>query len=231
MIKLERVSYGFGAVQAVAELSVEFRPQQSYGIIGSSGCGKSTLIDLICGLRQPAAGAVSGPAQQRFAMMFQENDLLPWKTIRQNVALASSPSTTELLETARCLEIDGLLDRFPHELSGGQKRRASFARVLLSKFEWMVMDEPFSSLDALIRDKLCIQLKKSHLGRGESLIIVTHDVIEAAFLAEHIIILSGPPARIAHQFHNPLFGIQDINDPRLHGFANTLRKALGDSLP
>lgn len=182
MIKLENVSVAFGDKQVLKEISLRFVPGKHYALFGPSGCGKTTLLRVIAGLQTPDSGEVIHADDLRMAFCFQEDRLLPWYTVKENVALAlPSEIQTDKETAARCaqewLERVGLGEEgnsYPSELSGGMKRRAALARALAFDAPVMLMDEPFRALDdASHAEMLC--LVKS-LAQGKTLILVTHDI-------------------------------------------------------
>jgi len=179
------------------DLSVE---QGSFvSIMGLSGVGKSTLLRLIAGLIQPNAGEIMIRAQDKphslpMAMMFQGACLLPWRRIGANVtlgleALGVGKSERKKIATERLAQVGlaGMEDRFPHQLSGGQRQRVAIARALAVRPDLLLLDEPFSALDAITRDGLHAQLREIWQETGKTVILVTHDQAEATKLSTRII--------------------------------------------
>lgn len=182
MIELSNVSVAFGEKQVLSRLSLRFAPGKHYALFGPSGCGKTTLLRVIAGLQAPDSGEVVRQSDLRMAFCFQEDRLLPWYTIRQNVALALPQAVQRDKEkaariAASLLERVGLAgegDAFPAELSGGMKRRAALARALAFDAPVMLMDEPFRALDDASHMEM-LRLVRS-LAQGKLLILVTHDI-------------------------------------------------------
>ena len=202
-------SYGRGrdAVQAIGNVSIGVGHNEFVSILGPSGCGKSTLLLMIAGLVQPSAGAISiqgrkvaGPRRTN-GIVFQNPVLLPWRTIFDNVLLpielmgesvaAYRDHAFELLETAG---IADFADRLPHELSGGMRQRAGICRALIHKPMLLLMDEPFSALDAMTRDDINLELLRIWERDRKTVVFVTHSISEAIFLSDRVIVMSRRPA-------------------------------------
>ena len=189
-------------------------------VIGHSGCGKTTVLNILAGLDKPSEGTVivdgreiSGPSLDR-AVIFQSHALLPWRTVLGNVAYAVSSrwrkaSRAEITERAmRCIELVGLKGaehKRPAELSGGMKQRVGIARALSIEPKMLLMDEPFSALDALTRGTLQDEARRICRETGQTAFMITHDVDEAIFLADRIVLMTnGPRAMVAEIVLNPL---------------------------
>jgi nitrate/nitrite transport system ATP-binding protein len=204
-------------------------------IIGHSGCGKTTILNTLAGLELPEDGpaivdgtAIQGPSLDR-AVIFQSHALLPWRTVLGNVAYAVSSrwrgwSRSEVETHARKfiqqVGLEGNEHKKPAELSGGMKQRVGIARALSIQPKIMLMDEPFSALDALTRGSLQDQVRNICLDTGQTAFMITHDVDEAIFLADKIILMTnGPGAMIAEIVANPLPRDRDrINIHKLDGY-------------
>jgi len=228
MIKIEAVSRTFrgrsGPVEALKDVSVEVAAGEFLAIIGRSGCGKSTLLRLIAGLITPTGGSVlvagervTGPRRD-VAMVFQRPALLPWRTVLDNVLLPVEIfgwRRAQHRERAQhLLEMTGLAafgKRLPHELSGGMQQRVSLCRALIQSPKVMLMDEPFSALDALTREELAVELQRIHMELGTTIAFVTHSIQEAVLLADRVAVLSARPGRL-----HRMVGI-DIPRPRSFG--------------
>lgn len=202
-------------------------------VVGPSGCGKTTLLSLIAGLIQPAQGklTVAGESvlQRRpgTALIMQEYGLLPWKTVRQNAALGLQIRGLPWDRADQALAEVGLSDlagRWPHQLSGGQRQRVAIARSLALNPDLLLMDEPFSALDALTREEMQDMLLSIWRRRQTSLVLVTHSIAEAVYLGEQIIVLSPRPGRLVGQFQNEAVG--DRRSTEFHEMVNTVRDAL-----
>jgi NitT/TauT family transport system ATP-binding protein len=202
-------------------VSFQVPPGQTLSIIGPSGCGKSTLLYILAGLLPPTAGrVVIEGAAGRPAIILQDFGLFPWKTAAENIALALKLQRRPAAARRRVTEallaelgLEGLGHRYPVQLSGGQKQRVAIARALATGPSLLLMDEPFSSLDALTREHLQATLLATWRRTGVSYLLVTHSVEEAVFLGRAVLVLSDRPTRVKAVIDNPDFGAPDL---RLH---------------
>ncbi|WP_439573739.1 ABC transporter ATP-binding protein [Phreatobacter sp.] len=176
-------------------------------IVGSSGVGKSTLLRVLIGLARASAGSVEvatrSAERQPLALVFQDSRLLPWRRVIDNVAFGLEGRGLRRAERhARALQaltVVGLADlarRWPHQLSGGQRQRVSLARALAVEPEVLLMDEPFSALDAITREGLQDELVRIWQTTGKTVLFVTHDIEEATYLADRVVVLAGTPGRV-----------------------------------
>lgn len=218
------------------ELSVQ--PGEFIAIVGGSGVGKSTLLRVLTGLLQPQAGRITLDAaenrrRRRRAIVFQDGRLMPWRTLDANVAfgleglqLTNTERNERIDEVLRLTGLDDLRDRYPHQLSGGQVQRTGIARALAVQPDVLLMDEPFSAVDALTRESLQDELLRVWQLSGKAVVFVTHDITEAVFLADRVIVLSGTPASIAT--NKPI----EIVRPRQRGTAEIaeLVREIGSAL-
>ena len=188
---------------ALRDVSFEVKAGDFIAVVGQSGCGKTTLLRLLMGLADPTAGSIEvfgRPAQgrdRRCAMVFQHAELLPWRTARSNVAfgleVGGMPAGECRAVADRMLERVGLRDVCelrPHQLSGGMRQRVGLARALATDPDILLMDEPFGALDACTRGDLQIDLNRLHEETGKTIVFVTHDVDEAAALADRMLVLT-----------------------------------------
>jgi NitT/TauT family transport system ATP-binding protein len=196
-------------VAAVDRVSMQIATGEFVSILGPSGCGKTTLLNMIAGFIPPTHGEIllngrriQGPGPDR-GVVFQSFALFPWKTVLDNVAFGLKMRGVPREERERIareyIALVGLADaesRFPHELSGGMQQRVGVARVLANDPELMLMDEPFASVDAQTRMTLQEELTRIWEARQPTILFVTHDVEEAVFLANRVIVLSAGPGRI-----------------------------------
>lgn len=232
-IVLRNVSKTFksrqGSVLALDNISLEVGEGEFLCLVGPSGCGKSTILNLVAGLDTATEGDVlmdgepiSGPGRERM-VMFQESALFPWLDVLQNVmfGLRLKPNLTnsEREEVAMFyLTLVGLQNFYRaniHELSGGMRQRVALARSLAPNPRILLMDEPFSALDAMTREQLYGDLQRIFVQRQKTIIFVTHNIREAVCLGDRIILLSPNPGRIAGDFRVALPRPRDINDPEL----------------
>ena len=211
---------------------------QFVSLVGPSGSGKSSLLRAVIGLQQPLEGTVEREvAPSDVAILFQDDALLPWKTARDNVALGLTlngvPRGAALAQADLWLERLGLAGfghRFPRHLSGGQRKRVALAQVLAREPKLLLMDEPFASLDAIVRARI-IQDVAALVDRERiSVLLVTHDLEEAISLSDHIYLLSqGPRARVTRDYPTPLPRPRDPVRARMHAaFAPLYEKIWND---
>jgi NitT/TauT family transport system ATP-binding protein len=195
------------AVEAIRDLTLDIPAGEFVALLGPSGCGKSTLLRIIAGLDQPTTGQVefdrNNDTAPRAAFVFQDANLLPWRTVLANVALPLElqgvDSADRIARAKSAIDQVGLADaigRYPAQLSGGMRMRASLARALVNDPELLLLDEPFAALDEITRQHLDDQLRALWWRRRMTTIFVTHSIIEAAFLADRAIVFTRRPARI-----------------------------------
>ncbi|XVV17670.1 ABC transporter ATP-binding protein [Actinoplanes sp. CA-131856] len=206
MITVDGVARSFDKIEALADVTLTVSDGEFVTLIGRSGCGKSTLLNVIAGLLPPTRGAITidGTAvtapRRDVAMVFQQPALLPWRSVEANVLLpAEIFGWKAAAEAARLLDMTGLTEfrsRLPHELSGGMQQRVALCRALIQKPKVLLMDEPFSALDALTREELAVELQRIHLDLGTTIVFVTHSIQEAVLLADRVAVLSDRPGRI-----------------------------------
>lgn len=209
-VKIENVSVDFGnGVLAVKDASLEIKPGEFVCLLGPSGCGKSTLMNTVASFVKPTSGSVSvddelvkNPGQDR-GMVFQQHSLFPWKTVCDNVAfgpLMANKGKDQARSIARTfLEMVGLSayeKSFPGMLSGGMKQRVGIARALANYPNVLLMDEPFGALDAQTRTMMQENLLQIWGEFGITVIFVTHDIDEAVFLADRVVVMSASPGQI-----------------------------------
>jgi NitT/TauT family transport system ATP-binding protein len=200
------------AAVAIENVSLLVERGEFVTFLGPSGCGKSTLLKLVSGLSPVSEGTVRvngmtpENARELVSFIFQDATLLPWRTVEQNVGLgmelehAARPARKE--RVAQMLELVGLshvATRYPRQLSGGMKMRASIARALVSRPRILLMDEPFAALDEMTRDRLNEELLRLYSEHKWTVLFVTHSVAEAVFLSTRVVILAAHPGRVAHE--------------------------------
>jgi NitT/TauT family transport system ATP-binding protein len=193
---------------ALEGISLRVERDEFVTLLGPSGCGKSTVLKLVAGLAKPSGGAIFSPAQhdqtgRSTAFVFQEPTLLPWATVFDNVwlplrlqgqsRLASQSIIHRLLEQVGLFEFQ---QSYPTQLSGGMKMRVSLARALVSQPQVLLMDEPFAALDDITRLRLNVDLLKWWYGQSMAAIFVTHNVAEAVFLSQRVLVMSARPGKV-----------------------------------
>ena len=209
LVSFAGVGKHFGELQAISDFNLDIREGESIAILGSSGCGKSTLLRLLVGLdrefdgRIEVAGKpVEGIGSER-GIVFQEHRLFPWLTVEQNVGLGLVNEGLTQAERFRRIEefiqlvgLDGFQRAYPHQLSGGMAQRVAIARGLVASPRILLLDEPFGALDALTRQQMQEELLAIRKRAGITSLLVTHDVEEAIFLADRVVVLAPRPGRI-----------------------------------
>ena len=199
-------------VRALDPLDLAVGQGEFLAIVGPSGCGKSTLLRLIAGLLAPSAGSVAlfgarvTRPQTRLGIVFQSPVLLEWRTILDNVLLQlelrgedPKPRRARALELLRSVGLAEFADRYPRELSGGMRQRASIVRALIHDPPLLLMDEPFGALDALTREQMRVDLEALWLATRKTVVFITHSIDEAVLLADRVIVMSARPGRIARE--------------------------------
>jgi len=211
-IAIEGVSKRFrNAAVALEDISLTVERGEFVTFLGPSGCGKSTLLKLVSGLSPVSEGQVQVNgmtpvnARELMSFIFQDATLLPWRTVEQNVGLGMelehSARSLRRERVAKMLDLVGLgqvAKRYPRQLSGGMKMRASIARALVSRPRILLMDEPFAALDEMTRDRLNEELLRLYSEQKWTVLFVTHSVAEAVFLSTRVVILAAHPGRVAH---------------------------------
>lgn len=213
MIEIDGVSQTFatrsGTVQALHDITLTVQRNEFVTLVGRSGCGKSTLLRVISGLIPPTSGqvAVDGQVVTRprrdVSVMFQRPALMPWRSVLGNIMMPTEVLRFErraMRERAASLidlvGLNGFEEKFPHELSGGMQQRVSLCRSLITSPQVLLMDEPFSALDALTREDLSVELQRVVAEESTTIVFVTHSIDEAVLLADRVVVLSPRPGRL-----------------------------------
>jgi ABC-type nitrate/sulfonate/bicarbonate transport system ATPase subunit len=242
-ISVKDVTFWYSPAEPIfRDFNWQMREGESWSIIGPSGCGKTTLLYLLAGLHRPLAGTISlgdkpvtGPTTN-VGLMLQDYGLLPWLTVRDNVQLGlkiRSLPAKECRQTAmhwlEQLGIGGIADRFPYQLSGGQRQRVALARVLALQPDVLLLDEPFSSVDELTREQLQRLMAELKSRIRTTVVLVTHNIEEAALLTRRVLILSrNSPVEAANVVSSPFDGqMPSRRDPAFQDFCARLREELG----
>jgi sulfonate transport system ATP-binding protein len=220
-IAISRVSKSFALngsrVEALRDVTLAVEPGAFVTLVGPSGCGKSTLLRLVAGLETPDGGDISvggrpvrGPGLDR-GMVFQDHRLFPWLTVERNIVLglrnAPYPQARKRDIVRDLISIVGLAGfehALPHQLSGGMSQRAAIARALAPQPEILLLDEPFGALDSLTRTHLQTEFLRIRRHQGITMLMVTHDVEEAVFLSDRVIVIDSRPGRIRRSVDIPL---------------------------
>jgi sulfonate transport system ATP-binding protein len=242
MLALDRVGKTYpNGVNALERFSADIRLGEILAIIGGSGCGKSTLLRAVAGLDPATTGSVTlddiriSAPHEKIGIIFQEPRLLPWLTVADNIGFGLShlPANVRRDKVARALARVGLADKagaWPRELSGGQAQRVAIARALVPQPEVLLLDEPFSALDAFTRRDLQDHLLDLWADTRPTLILVTHDVDEAVVLADRVLVMRPRPGRLFEEIQINLARPRDRNSPHFDNFKRRVLTALDRSL-
>jgi len=241
-VRIAGLRKSYGDLEAIREVSFEVGDGEFLGVLGPSGCGKSTLLMMIAGLIGATAGEirvkdarVAGPRPE-VGVVFQSPVLLPWRTVWQNVVfpieLLKLPRARyeqrarDLLRMAKIDEFAGLL---PRQLSGGMRQRVAICRALVHDPTILLMDEPFSALDAITRDEMAVELQRIWQANRKTVIFVTHSIREAAFLSDRVLVMGRRPATIVDELAIDLPRPRHIavtEDEAFNRLVRHLRKAI-----
>ena len=214
-LEVESLSFGYGEKTIFRELSFGVEGGEFVSVLGPSGCGKSTLLNLLAGVLKPDGGRVRVDGRPvdgmsaHFAYMPQNDLLFPWKTIMQNVCLHGSLHGAERTARERAQELfplfglSGYEDAYPDDLSGGMRQRAAFLRTALCDADILLLDEPFGALDVITRGDMqdWLASMRQHLGR--TCLLVTHDIDEAVYLSDRVLVMGGRPAVLRGEYRVP----------------------------
>lgn len=230
-VRLDGVSVRFRTkrkdVTALTDVSLDVARGEFVAIVGPSGCGKSTLLKLVAGLLAPSAGTallggepVRGPRRD-IGYVFQRAALLDWRSARRNILLQAEmrglpapAARARADELIRMTGLDGFEDAYPHELSGGMQQRVALCRALLHEPPVLLMDEPFGALDALTREQMNVELHRIWRETGTTVLLVTHSIPEAVYLADRVVVMSPRPGTVTE--------VIDVGLPRERAYAATL---------
>lgn len=215
-IVLNALSHTFGkgtpdALTVLEDINLTFAPASFTAIVGTSGCGKSTILKMVAGLFEPSDGeitldgsAIEGTDRKR-GMIFQQDAVFPWMTVAKNISYgprlrgASKEEQRRIeLHWADMVGLKGFEERWPRELSGGMRKRVDIGRVYANDPDVLLMDEPFGALDAQTKEKMQTDLLAAWQQSRKTVIFVTHDLEEAIFLADRVVVMSARPGRVAH---------------------------------
>ncbi len=230
-LQLEKVSRSFGPVEVLRELSLTISRGEFVAVVGPSGCGKTTLLNLLSGYDQPSSGSIERDGQVR--MVYQQDGLFPWLTVAENIALGlrhlrnKSEQEHQTNELVGLIRLEGFEHHYPHQLSGGMRQRVELARALAGDSDILLLDEPFSSLDYLTRLRLRQELARLLDERPRTVALVTHDIEEAAQLADRVIVLSERPAQIRYELSIATSRPRDLTHPEVVGAVHRVLTELG----
>jgi len=193
-----------GDVDALASVSFTIQPREFICVLGPSGSGKSTLLRILAGLLEPTSGSFTfAGGKPKIGMVFQQSNLMPWRTAVENITLPLELQGVPREETRRrakelidLVELQGFEASWPRDLSGGMAQRVAIARALIHDPDILLLDEPFGSLDALTRERMWTELSRIWQMRQKTVLMVTHSIGESLFLADRVLVLSQRPGKV-----------------------------------
>jgi len=235
VLRVVDLAVGYDQEPVIEKINLEVAAGSFVSLVGPSGSGKTSILRAVSGLLVPRAGRVEfNGSSDALGFLFQDDALLPWRSARENVALGLRIRKNSKLQAEseadawlRHLGLDGFGGRFPHELSGGQRKRVAIAQILAVKPKLLLMDEPFASLDAIVRTRITQELlnwvEREHL----SVLLVTHDLEEALTVSDRIYLLSeGPRAHVVQSYDVPIPRPRDTFASRKHAEFHPLLERL-----
>ena len=243
-VRLQHITKRFAGYSAVEDITLEVTSGRFVSIVGPSGCGKSTVLNMIAGLLAPSSGVVEvfgdplAGINRRASYMFQQDALLPWKTVLGNIRLGLTFQGRTGLDAAdeakawiERVGLQGFGDRYPHQLSGGMRKRVAMAQCWIVKPDLVLMDEPFAALDVHTRLRMEGEILGLWAGSGETVIFVTHDLEEAIALSDEVILLSaGPGSRLVGRYPVDLARPRSLIDIKMEPRFNELFRAIWSDL-
>ncbi len=194
-----------GGLRALDNISFDMVPREFVCVLGPSGSGKSTLLRILASLLPPTGGSYTftGETQPKIGMVFQQANLMPWRTVRQNLTLplelagvGHEEAGVKAKDLTKLVGLDGFEDYWPRDLSGGMAQRVAIARALIHDPDLLLLDEPFGSLDALTRERMWTELSRIWQARKKTVLMVTHSIEEALFLADRVLVLTQRPGAV-----------------------------------
>jgi NitT/TauT family transport system ATP-binding protein len=230
-LRIEAASVRFGIIAVFEDFSLEISRGEFVAVVGPSGCGKTTLLNLLSQFIRPSAGSVECAGRVR--MVYQHDSLFPWQTAGENIALGlrhlkdQAERRRQLDEMLHLISLDEFADHYPHQLSGGMRQRVELARALAGDTDILLLDEPFSSLDYLTRLRMRDELARILKQRPRTVVLVTHDIEEAAQLADRIVVLSARPARICCELTMDLPRPRELTHPHVVDTTHRILAELG----
>jgi sulfonate transport system ATP-binding protein len=240
MVTIDRITKAYGNTSVIADLRLIIEPQQVTVMVGTTGSGKSTLLRILAGLEHPSSGEIRWDSDSRngerpnLGIVFQEPRLMPWLNVRQNVEFGFGPAghrkSAELAdEILEQVGLGSFSNYYPRQLSGGMAQRVAIARALVRKPSLLLLDEPFSALDALTRSRLQDHLMELFARHSLTMLFVTHDIEEAVALSDTIVVIKGRPGQIHHQLRMDLPRPRRRQDPAFVAWKERVLVALTDA--
>ncbi len=242
LLRLSEVRKTFNQLEAIRNISLEISDGEFVSLLGPSGCGKSTLLMMIAGLTAPSSGEiaiagkrVTGPRPD-VGVVFQSPVLLPWRTVLDNVLfpiellkLSRAQYRGRALDLLKMTKLDEFANALPRTLSGGMRQRAAICRALIHDPSMLLMDEPFSALDAITRDEMAVELLRIWQGNRKTVVFVTHSIREAAFLSDRVLVMGQRPATIIEEVRIDLRRPRHIaimEEENFNRYVRQLRKSI-----
>lgn len=237
-----------GEVEALRNINLTIRAGEFVSVVGPSGCGKSTMLNITSGILAPTEGnvfvngvPVEGIVQKGLGYVFQSDALLPWKSVYENIALAlrlqkrpDSEIRDRVMDWVERIGLSGFHDHFPHQLSGGMRKRVAIAQALVHDPGVLLMDEPFSALDVQTRNMMENELIRLWEGLRKTVLFITHDLDEAIALSDRVVVFSARPAHVKASYDIDLPRPRDINEvrlnPRFHELYSTIWNELREEV-
>lgn len=241
-LKTRNLTVDFGTLRALGPINVQIQAGQFVSIVGPSGCGKSTLIRVFAGLQAASSGEawlgdeIIRQPSLRVGMMFQSANLMPWRTVMDNIALplelagvSQADRKAAALDLLPLLSLQEFAASYPDALSGGMAQRVALGRVLIQQPDVLLLDEPFGALDAMTREQISLDLLKMWARERQTAVMVTHDINEAVLLSDRVLVMSPRPGRIVADVTVNLprpRHIEQTYDAEFAYLARTIRKAI-----
>ncbi|PWG64319.1 ABC transporter ATP-binding protein [Spiribacter halobius] len=243
MLRIRDLEMSYGAEPVLQNVDLDVAAGEFVSLIGPSGCGKSTLLRAVMGLQAPSHGSVDlAVDRNHVGFLFQDDALLPWRSARDNVALGlrirgrrKAEARDEAMRWLESVGLGSFGDRYPRELSGGQRKRVAIAQVLALRPKLLLMDEPFASLDAIVRHYLTEDLLSWVEGENLTVLMVTHDLEEAVAVSDRVVLLgNGPRAQVKGRWEIDLPRPRDLlqvkEQPRFAAIARELWSSLSEEV-
>jgi NitT/TauT family transport system ATP-binding protein len=228
---VEKVSHSYGSIAVLDNLNLEVYSGEVVMLVGPSGCGKTTLLNLLSGHIEPTSGSIRSEGIIR--TIYQHDGLFPWLTVSENIFMGLrsiqnvEERVKELNELLMLIHMEDFKNHYPHQLSGGMRQRVELARVLAGNSDILLMDEPFSALDYQARLRMRRELNRLLETRPRTVVFVTHDIEEAAQLADRVLVLSKRPASICRELKITARRPRGLTDPAVIAAMNEIVVELG----
>lgn len=233
-INVDSLTLVSGSTTILNNLNFKIKPQQTTVIIGPSGCGKSTLLHVLAGWQALTSGSIEPTLDiQEVGVLYQDFQLFPWHTVEKNLILAlkalkltKRQQMERIREIAEALDIQSILQQYPHQISGGQQQRVALGQLLAKEAKYLLLDEPTSALDAFTKEKIQNLLLSLQIQHGLTIVMVTHSIEEAAYLGQEVLVMG--QATIIATLENSLVGSEDYRqNPHFFEQQLLLRQVLG----